>query len=185
MKRNIDNKEESKYLELIIDSIQMNILDFQDNLNKGESYELMIYQWITNLYEEKVNVEEAVTIVHQKRLQVLFHNAEVKTPEAEISKIRKRIFDRLQKTSLYNNLNHRNKEYIHSRIESLIKPNLHSCSDVIKIIFKICRKLGNDQKPTITKNLKPKYERKKNTNNNMVLHNLITPNTYLLNNHIV
>ncbi|TPN82969.1 hypothetical protein [Aquimarina algicola] len=184
MKTNEENTKKQRFIESIIDSIQMNILDFKDNLNKGESYELMIYQWINNLFEEKVEIEEAVTIVHQKRLQVLFNNAEVKTPEAEISKVRKRIFDRLDKTSLYNNLNHKNKEYIHSRIESLIQPNLHSCSDIIKIIFKICRKLGNDQKPTITKNLKPKYERKKNTNNNMVLHNLVTPNAYLLNNHV-
>ncbi len=175
MKTNEENTEKQRFIESIIDAIQMNIIDFKDNLNKGESYELMIYQWITNLYEEKVNIEEAVIIVHQKRLQVLFHNAEVKTPEAEISKVRKRIFDRLHKTSLYTNLNHKNKEYIHSRIESLIQPNLHSCSDIIKIIFKICRKLGNDQKPTITNILKPKYERKKNTNNNIVLQKLITP----------
>ncbi len=185
MKTNEKNTKKQRFIESIINSIQMTVKDFMDNLNKGESYELMIYQWIISLYKEKVNIEEAVTIVHQKRLQVLFNNAEVKTPEAEILKVRKRIFDRLQKTSLYNNLNHKNKEYIHSKVEGLIKPNLHSCSDIIKIIFKICRKLGNDQKPTITNILKPKYERKSNTNNNIIMQKLITPNTYLLNNHIV
>ncbi len=186
MKTNEENINKQRFVECIVNSMQMTVIDFTNSLHKGAPYEHMIHQWITSLYEEKVEIEEAITIIHQRRLQVLFYNSEIKTPEVEITKARKRVLDRLKNSAIYNSLDKKNKEYVHSKIENLIRPNLHSCSDIFKIILKICKKLRNDQKSTITNTVKPKtHETKKNTNNNMVLHNLITPNTYLLNNHIV
>ncbi len=163
MRTNEENTKKNSFIESIVDAIQMDITDFTNNLKTGEPYEQMIYQWIITLYEDNVPVEEAITIIHQKRLQVLFNNSEVKSPNTEIAKIRNRVMSGIKHHPAYNELNNDNIQKVHLKIDALVKPNLHSSYDIVAIVSNIMNQLVQAQQQEIKNNLKPKnHEKKRN-----------------------
>ncbi len=162
MRTNEENTKKQKFIESIVDAIQMNITDFTNNLKTGKPYEQMIYQWITTLYEDEIPVEEAVSIIHQKRLQVLFNNSEVKSPDLEIAKIRNRVMSGIKHHPAYKELNNNNIQKIHSKIDALVKPNLHSSHDIVAIVSNIMNQLLQAQQQEIKNNLKPKNHKRRN-----------------------
>lgn len=139
MKNSETNKNE--FVASIITSIKMNTNDFMENLSKGENYERIIYEWSVNLFNEGKTIEDAIKIIHERRMLIVFNSSYNSSSREEYVSIRnhQRIMEELKSLPAYFNLNQKQKASLQNKIDALIESKLRTHSEVIRLVLEIIK----------------------------------------------
>ncbi|WP_298546089.1 hypothetical protein [uncultured Aquimarina sp.] len=141
------NPNESKYITSIIRSLKMDINKFTQNLFAKENFEVTLYQWSINLFNEGKTSEEAIKIVNQRISLVLSNSTEPKPNPQHLVLIKnhQKVMDLLQVNLIYNSLNTDEKHSIQNRIDAFVKTDLYTPNDVVNIILKVIQNTMPDR----------------------------------------
>lgn len=133
--------EKNKFVSSIIDSIKMNVDDFMQNLTNGEKYESIIYEWSINLFYEGKSIEDAIKVIHERRMLIIFNSSYNSSSREEYVSIRnhQRVMEELKSLPTYYNLNPKQKASIQINIDALVESKLRTHSELIKIVINIIK----------------------------------------------
>ena len=139
--KSFDYKDKKTFLAKVLDCLQLNPVEFEQNLQKRGAYETIIYNWVVNLYQEGKSCDEAIRSILEKRVQVLYSINENIMLEDTIVTNRKyqKVLAKLQIIPLYMNLKEKEKQSIRRKAIALIETRLWSISEVVEFIVNIIK----------------------------------------------
>ncbi|WP_271769252.1 hypothetical protein [Aquimarina algiphila] len=133
--------DKNKFISSIIDSIKMNVNDFMQNLANGEKYETTIYEWSINLFKEGKSIDDAIKVIHEKRMLIIFNSSYISSTREELitARNRQRIMTELNSQPIYINLNEKQKASIQKNIDVLVESKLRTHSTIIKLVLELIK----------------------------------------------
>lgn len=139
--KSFDYKDKRTFLAKVLDCLQLNLVEFEQNLRNGAAYETIIYNWVVNLYQEGKSCDEAFRIILEKRVQVLYSiNENIMLEDTMITNRKfQKVLANLQTIPLYMNLKEKEKQSIRRKAIALIETRLWSISEVVEFIVKIIK----------------------------------------------
>lgn len=165
MKNSRSEKKKNKFIASIIESLGMNINEFQNNLSNGENFEITIYQWSISLLEEGKTTNETIKIIEERIIKVTqsftqsFHSD--KDIQIAIKKYNK-IIAELETRIIYNRLENFEKKDLQKKIVAFVETRLYNYLEIVDFAINIIDKSfqETEMKANDTMNTK------KNLNNN-------------------
>lgn len=155
------NISKLRFISNIIKSLQMNPDSFMKNLAKGETYEIVIYEWASNLLEEGETVEKTLHIILERsRLVALQCDKErFNFNKVSIAKNRQKVMDMLQAKSIYMSLSKDKKFSLQNKINAFVDGDLYNSQDIVNIIIGIIQNtLSKDKLKESSKNQSSKIQ---------------------------
>ncbi len=129
----------NRFLSTIISSIQMKKDDFLSNLLNGYKYEQKIYEWSLDLFEEGLNVEEAIEIIYGRRMLILSNDSLINQPNRTIIVNHQKVMFALDNLPIYSNLTNSEKEKLQLSIDAVISTNLYLYPEIIAMTVSIIK----------------------------------------------
>ena len=120
------NTQKNQYLSTVLQSIQMEVAPFMQNLIRGEKYERMIFNRTMDFFHTGMPVEEAVQQIHQWRRLILFHQGNDPTCEKKSQKNKQKVLRSISNHTAYHALTPIKKQQIAQRITTLVNTRLYT-----------------------------------------------------------
>lgn len=178
----MNNQKIRKYQFIIgvIKSLQMNPVEFEQNLIKGAVYETILYNWSVNLFQEGKDINEAIRIILEKRIQIIYSINGGFTSEGNIINNRncQKVLAKLKDQPTYSNLRENEKQKVKSKINALVQTRLWSIAEIVDLTHEIIKNTINSSN-TNNKIITKDTNQSENKNSKVITEfkNLLTPKT--------
>ncbi len=140
MKEQDHISKRNQFIKTIIESIQMTVSDFMLNLASEESYEKNIYCWSISLFEERKSIDEAIKIVHRRRMSVLLSCTNEFDMKNKISLHRQKVMNKLKLEPTYCKLSKSQKRYFQDSIDRYIETDLYSYPEIVEMTLALIKR---------------------------------------------
>ncbi|WP_271783638.1 hypothetical protein [Aquimarina algiphila] len=133
------DKDRNKFISSIIESIRMNVNDFMQNLADGKNYEITIYEWSINLFNEGKSIKDSIEIIHNRRMLVLLNGNYEFSIQNKISRNHQKVMRELKMNPTYFKLKKSQKEEVQTNIDHLVETNLYFHPEIVQMILELIK----------------------------------------------